>query len=166
MPIQVKCANADCGKSLRIKDELAGKTIRCPGCQQPMKVPAAAVEAAFEEAEEAPAKPAKPAVTAAAPPARELRHRPCRKPPPRPLTKRKPSPPKHRCQEGRQTPPPKDEDDEPDPELEKLWEQSDMLNNHERLQVKKKFAWMRTSSTSTTRTPRNRSALPANRSVS
>jgi hypothetical protein len=37
MPIQIQC---DCGKKLRVKDESAGKKIRCPGCQEILSVPA------------------------------------------------------------------------------------------------------------------------------
>ncbi|MBI3099807.1 MAG: zinc ribbon domain-containing protein [Planctomycetes bacterium] len=37
MPIAVSCA---CGKKLNVKDALAGKAIRCPGCQKVLKVPA------------------------------------------------------------------------------------------------------------------------------
>src|SRR5438105_2547480 len=57
MPIKVQCA---CGKSLSAKDELAGKTVKCPGCQQPLKIPGGAASAA-----KVPAKPAagKPAAT-------------------------------------------------------------------------------------------------------
>ena len=32
MPIQVSCENPQCRKSLRVKDELAGKKVKCPGC--------------------------------------------------------------------------------------------------------------------------------------
>jgi len=32
MPITVKCEG--CGKTLKVKDELAGKRVRCPGCGQ------------------------------------------------------------------------------------------------------------------------------------
>lgn len=39
MPIQVVCG--ECEKRLSVKDELAGKRVRCPGCQQPLRVPAA-----------------------------------------------------------------------------------------------------------------------------
>jgi len=142
MPIQVKCANAECGKTLRVKDELGGKTIRCPGCQQTLKVPPLEVEAmpeaeaieaevapppkparndkvAAKGAPAAPAKaPAKAAVSAGAPPAAKKGGKP-------------PAPKKGR-----------DDDDDHDPELEKLWQTCDMLNNHERLQVKKKFSFM------------------------
>lgn len=36
MPIAIKCK---CGKALSVKDELAGKAIKCPGCGQPVRVP-------------------------------------------------------------------------------------------------------------------------------
>ncbi|MFO0972115.1 MAG: hypothetical protein U1A27_01575 [Phycisphaerae bacterium] len=36
MAIVVRCKQ--CGKELRAKDELAGKTVRCPGCQSPLKI--------------------------------------------------------------------------------------------------------------------------------
>src|SRR5437016_990909 len=39
MAIPVACA---CGKQLKVKDELAGKKIRCPACQAAVTVPAAA----------------------------------------------------------------------------------------------------------------------------
>lgn len=35
MPIHVTC---DCGKKLKVKEELAGKSIRCPGCQATVRV--------------------------------------------------------------------------------------------------------------------------------
>jgi hypothetical protein len=54
MPIAVQCK---CGKAFRAKDELAGKTVRCPGCQQPLAIPSAAP---------APARTAAPAAKAAA----------------------------------------------------------------------------------------------------
>ncbi|MEZ6089754.1 MAG: hypothetical protein R3C05_17345 [Pirellulaceae bacterium] len=37
MAIQFQC---QCGKELKLKDEFAGKKIRCPSCQQPLQVPA------------------------------------------------------------------------------------------------------------------------------
>ncbi|QDV68868.1 hypothetical protein Poly24_25810 [Rosistilla carotiformis] len=36
MAISVKCK---CGKTLNLKDEFAGKSIRCPGCKEVLKVP-------------------------------------------------------------------------------------------------------------------------------
>jgi hypothetical protein len=57
MPIKVQCA---CGKAFAAKDELAGKTVKCPNCQQPLKIPAATPAAAKA--------PAKPAAAAAAKP--------------------------------------------------------------------------------------------------
>ncbi len=38
MPIAATCA---CGKKLQVKDELAGKKVRCPNCKQPLTIPAA-----------------------------------------------------------------------------------------------------------------------------
>lgn len=69
MPIKVQC---DCGKAFAAKDELAGKTVKCPGCQKPLKIPA---NAGATSPAKAPAKPAptksaaaKAAVAAAPPP--------------------------------------------------------------------------------------------------
>ena len=42
MPIKVQCA---CGKAFAAKDELAGKTVKCPGCQKPLKIPGGAAPA-------------------------------------------------------------------------------------------------------------------------
>jgi hypothetical protein len=39
MPIKVQCA---CGAAFAAKDELAGRTVKCPKCQQPLAIPAAA----------------------------------------------------------------------------------------------------------------------------
>ena len=35
MPIQISC---QCGKTLKVKDELAGKAVKCPGCGKPIRV--------------------------------------------------------------------------------------------------------------------------------
>lgn len=43
MPIAATCA---CGKRLQVKDELAGKKVRCPNCKQPLKIPDAPAAAA------------------------------------------------------------------------------------------------------------------------
>ncbi len=37
--ITFRCENADCKKTLRVKEELAGKRIKCPKCGHKMKVP-------------------------------------------------------------------------------------------------------------------------------
>jgi hypothetical protein len=37
MPIKVSCS---CGANFAAKDELAGKTVKCPKCQQPLAIPA------------------------------------------------------------------------------------------------------------------------------
>lgn len=42
MPIQVTCG--ECNKRLTVKDEYAGKRVRCPGCQESLRIPV--VEAA------------------------------------------------------------------------------------------------------------------------
>lgn len=39
MPIKVQCA---CGAAFAAKDELGGRTVKCPKCQQPLKIPTAA----------------------------------------------------------------------------------------------------------------------------
>ncbi len=36
MAIVVACS---CGKKLKVNETLAGKTVRCPGCQQPVRIP-------------------------------------------------------------------------------------------------------------------------------
>jgi len=38
MAIQVSCA---CGKTFKVKDHLAGKAVKCPGCQKPLRIPGA-----------------------------------------------------------------------------------------------------------------------------
>jgi hypothetical protein len=43
MPISVVC---DCGKEFKVKDETAGKKVRCPACQTVLTVPAAEEEEA------------------------------------------------------------------------------------------------------------------------
>lgn len=42
MAIQVSCTNPQCQKMLRLRDELAGKHVRCPGCGNTVAVPAVA----------------------------------------------------------------------------------------------------------------------------
>lgn len=41
MPIKVEC---DCGKKLSVKDELAGKRVKCPACQELLTIPKSAAE--------------------------------------------------------------------------------------------------------------------------
>lgn len=38
MPIRLQCS---CGKQLGVRDEFAGKAVKCPGCAKPIRVPAA-----------------------------------------------------------------------------------------------------------------------------
>lgn len=44
MPIKVSCA---CGKSFAAPDNLAGKKVKCPACQQPLAIPAAGPQPAL-----------------------------------------------------------------------------------------------------------------------
>ena len=43
MPIRVSC---QCGKALNVKDEMAGKAVKCPGCGQVIRVPGGQAPAA------------------------------------------------------------------------------------------------------------------------
>ena len=45
MAISVQCVK--CDRTLKVKPDFAGRTIRCPGCQSPLKVPAAEDESEF-----------------------------------------------------------------------------------------------------------------------
>ncbi|MBA4067072.1 MAG: hypothetical protein C0501_25855 [Isosphaera sp.] len=40
MAISVRCVNPECGKPLRVKDEFAGRRVKCPGCGRQLTVPA------------------------------------------------------------------------------------------------------------------------------
>ena len=77
MPIKISCG--DCSAKLAVKDELAGRTVKCPKCQQAIKVPAPASDgdapvsagsksAAWDKpAAKRPPEPAKPAKKPAKP---------------------------------------------------------------------------------------------------
>lgn len=56
MAIKVSCA---CGKSLSVKDDFAGRKVKCPGCQKLLLVPAAEEFAEDDFAEESAAMPQK-----------------------------------------------------------------------------------------------------------
>jgi uncharacterized Zn finger protein (UPF0148 family) len=61
MPIAVTC---QCGKTLSVRDELAGKAVKCPSCQQVIRVagsPKAPGTAPAKATANAPARPASPA---------------------------------------------------------------------------------------------------------
>jgi hypothetical protein len=47
MPIKVQCP---CGKAFAAKEEMAGKTVKCPGCAKPLKIPAEPAQAAAKAA--------------------------------------------------------------------------------------------------------------------
>lgn len=53
MPISVTCKG--CGKTLKAKDTLAGKKVKCPGCSTALTIPAPEAEVLDAEAYEAPA---------------------------------------------------------------------------------------------------------------
>ena len=64
MPIKVTCA---CGASFSAKDELAGRTVACPKCRQPLQVPhatGAATQPSSAGSTSAPATQANPAAAA------------------------------------------------------------------------------------------------------
>lgn len=65
MPVTFQCG---CGKTLRVKDELAGKRVKCPACGGVAAVPAAEPE--FDVVEDEP-PPRKPAARPVARPARD-----------------------------------------------------------------------------------------------
>lgn len=54
MPIQLRC---QCGKSLKAPDAAAGKTVKCPGCEKPLRVPSAAAKQVTGAAKPAAAPP-------------------------------------------------------------------------------------------------------------
>jgi hypothetical protein len=43
MSIRVECPNGSCAKNLKVKDEMAGKAVKCRACGTVLKVPAGAV---------------------------------------------------------------------------------------------------------------------------
>src|SRR5262245_9812971 len=55
MPIKVQCA---CGAAFAAKDELAGRTVKCPKCQQPLAIPAAGAAPVVAAVAARPAQPA------------------------------------------------------------------------------------------------------------
>jgi hypothetical protein len=81
MAISMSCA---CGRALRLKDELAGRKIRCPQCSIVLQVPDGDVADDFEAAPDPPS-PATAAIRTSS------SYQPAPAPPPRP-----PEPPKRR----------------------------------------------------------------------
>lgn len=63
MPIKVTCA---CGQSFAAKDELAGRTVKCPKCSRPLAIPAVGA-AGVVPAQLVPQQPAAAAAAAPAP---------------------------------------------------------------------------------------------------
>jgi hypothetical protein len=71
MPIKVQCA---CGAAFAAKDELAGKTVKCPKCKKPLKISASAGAAAKSAGQAGAAK--QPAAGKAAPVAKAVKVKP------------------------------------------------------------------------------------------
>lgn len=71
MPIRFLCENSDCRKPLRVRDELAGKRVRCPQCAHLVTAPTSSQTAGTSEKK----KPAKPASKPATPAANAKRQR-------------------------------------------------------------------------------------------
>lgn len=46
MPLSIQCK---CGKTLRVKDEFAGKKVRCPACKEVLSVPVPEMDVEVEE---------------------------------------------------------------------------------------------------------------------
>jgi hypothetical protein len=65
MPIKVTCA---CGQSFAAKDELAGRTVKCPKCSRPLAIPATGATGSVP-APPAPASPQQSATAASVTPA-------------------------------------------------------------------------------------------------
>jgi len=53
MVIEARCSNQDCGRAFRLKDEAAGKKIKCSQCGTVITVPAAAGQQAARPKQEA-----------------------------------------------------------------------------------------------------------------
>ena len=62
MPIRLKCA---CGKVLNVRDDLAGKAVKCPGCQTALRVPSPGSAASPAKAATSGSAATKPAAGAA-----------------------------------------------------------------------------------------------------
>jgi hypothetical protein len=69
MPIKVQCA---CGAAFAAKDELGGRTVKCPKCQQPLKIPAAGAPVGAAAAPRPSPGPQAPQPGPAMPPGRPL----------------------------------------------------------------------------------------------
>jgi len=72
MPIKVQCA---CGAAFAAKDELAGKTVKCPKCKKPLKIGAAAGTPAKSGGQSA-AAAKQPAAAKSAQPAKAVKVKP------------------------------------------------------------------------------------------
>jgi|GEM_PF-1589230 len=71
MPIRVECP--ECGKSLNVRDELRGKKIACPKCEEVIKVPAGKKSRPADDDDEAVQERPRARIAAGKPPARHSR---------------------------------------------------------------------------------------------
>ena len=62
MPMQLKCPNPACTTMLNVREEFAGKMIKCPTCAATLMVPQPAAAAAMAAAPAAPSVPTAPAM--------------------------------------------------------------------------------------------------------
>lgn len=69
MPIKIKC---QCGKALAVKDQFAGKAVKCPACGKGIKVPAAGGSGPAASVSAFPTGPAASAPSASAPSAQSI----------------------------------------------------------------------------------------------
>ncbi len=60
MAISIRCENPDCRKPVRVKDEAAGKRVKCPGCGQHIMVPPQKPAMPSRDATEEPAPQVEP----------------------------------------------------------------------------------------------------------
>src|SRR5262249_44131303 len=63
MPMQLKCPNPACTTMLNVREEFAGKMIKCPTCAATLMVPQPAAAAAMAAAPAAPSVPTAPVMS-------------------------------------------------------------------------------------------------------
>jgi hypothetical protein len=134
MSIQVKCPQTDCGQLLRVKDELGGKTVRCPSCKTALKLPAPAMKSLAPPPVEK-ATPVKPS----RPPAVEVDDRPApkaRKGRDEEYDDYEDDRPVKKGKAAKKKPEPEPEEDLPDT----FWKDSELLR-HDRLMAKARFSF-------------------------
>ncbi len=61
MAISIRCTNPDCGKPCRVKDDLGGKSVKCPACGQRLMIPSQKSATPADEPAEPVSRPSAPA---------------------------------------------------------------------------------------------------------